>query len=231
MRASTAAFPHWIGTQLRHPSGLSGRVTGSLMALANARANALAIAALRPRDGESLLELGCGPGHALQRLLRGAHGARVIGVDWSDVMLAQAAHRNRLSVLAGTLELVRADFVRLPFIDAIADAILAVNVVYFMTSSSALREARRVLRPGGRMILYATHGSIMRRWPFAGPETHRLFDHKRLSTLLSDAGFASHCIRIEGVNAGFGILGLLAVAEKKRTVGAPQALPMSVLRG
>ncbi len=220
MRAGRAALFHGIGGQLRRPSRLSGRVTGGLMALLNARANALAIAALSPRDGETLLELGCGPGRALQALLHVARRSKVIGIDWSDVMLAQAARRNRLAVATGGLKLIGGDFAKLPLIDAIADAILAVNVVYFMANSAALGEARRVLRPGGRMVLYATHGSIMRRWPFAAPDTHRLFDHKRLRALLVDAGFASDFIRIETVNAGFGVPGLLALAEKQRTAAA-----------
>ena len=93
-------------------------------------------------------------------------------------------------------------------------------MVYFMANSTALGEARRVLRPGGRMVIYATHGSIMRRWPFTGPDTHRLFDHKRLKALLVDAGFARDCIRIETVDVGFAVPGLLAVVEKQRTTAA-----------
>ena len=200
-------------------------MAGSLMAFANAKPNTLALAALSMREGESLLELGCGPGRALQGLLRLPHLARVIGLDWSEVMLAQASRRNRRAVEAGRLALVRGDFATLPFIAELADAILAVNVVYFMHSSAAVREARRVLRPGGRMVLYATDRSAMRRWPFAGSHTHRLFDHNRLTALLIDAGFAADCIRIEGVDAGFGIMGLLAVAQKESQTRAPTRSP------
>jgi SAM-dependent methyltransferase len=214
-----------IGAQLRNPSGLWGRTTGSVMAVANAKPNTLAVAALGMREGESLLELGCGPGHALQELLRLPHLARVIGLDWSEVMLAQASRRNRLALEAGRLALIRGDFGGLPFVDEITDAVLAVNVVYFMHSSAAAREAHRVLRPGGRIVLYATHGSAMRRWPFAGYHTHRLFDHKRLTTLLIDAGFAVDRIRIEGVNAGFGIGGLLAVAQKEKACSSQTHAP------
>jgi SAM-dependent methyltransferase len=110
--------------------------------------------------------------------------------------------------------LVRGDFARLPFDDESTDAILAVNVVYFMTRA-AVGEARRVLRSGGRLVLYATHGSAMRRWPFAGRHSHRLFDRKRLTALLSEAGFARDRIRIDDVDAGFGVSGLLAVATKE----------------
>ena len=60
------AFWRALGDQLRNPSGLVGRLTGSLMGVVNAKPNALAIAALGIRDGESLLELGCGPGYALK---------------------------------------------------------------------------------------------------------------------------------------------------------------------
>jgi SAM-dependent methyltransferase len=213
-RPLPGAFWDGVGAQLRNPSGLRGRLAGSLMDFANARSNALAVAALGLREGESLLELGCGPGYALQALLRLPHAAKMTGLDWSEVMLARTARRNRPALEAGRLALVRGDFADLPFSDESTDAILAVNVVYFMGRSAAAREAHRVLRPGGRIVLYATHGSVMRRWPFAGSDTHRLFDRNRLTTLLTGGGFAPACIRVEAVDAGFGIAGLLAVARK-----------------
>jgi len=213
-RPSFKPFQEGIGSQLRNPSGLWGWIVGRLMVFANAKPNGLAVAALGMGQGESVVELGCGPGHALQTLLRLPHHAQVIGLDWSEVMLAHSSRRNRLALKAGRLVLVRGDFARLPFKNESADAILAVNVVYFMSSSAAIREAHRILRPGGRIVLYATHGSVMRRWLFAGCHTHRLFDRKRLNALLMDAGFAADYIRIEAVGAGFGIVGLLAVAEK-----------------
>jgi SAM-dependent methyltransferase len=191
-------------------------MAGSLMGFANAKANGAALAALNLGDGESVIELGCGPGHALHALLRDPHLKHAIGFDWSPVMLAQAARRNHAALEARRLELVRGDFTNLPFADASADAVLAVNVVYFMAVSS-VAEARRVLRPGGRLVLYATHGSIMRRWPFAGSHSHRLFDRKRLATLLADGGFVRNRIRIDDVDAGFGVSGLLAVATKDGT--------------
>jgi ubiquinone/menaquinone biosynthesis C-methylase UbiE len=186
------------------------------MAFVNAKSNTVAVAALGLRNGASVLELGCGPGRALHELLRSPHVGQLTGIDWSEVMLVQASRHNRLALETGRLALVCGDFTRLPFSAEIADAILAVNVVYFMNSSAALREARRVLRPGGRLVLYATHRSVMQRWPFAGADTHRLFDHNSLTALLIDAGFASDRIRIECVDAGFGVKGLLAVALKEK---------------
>ncbi len=146
---------------------------------------------------------------------------RAIGLDWSEVMLAQAAHRNRRALEAGRLVLIRGDFAKLPFTDDIADAVLAVNVAYFMQSSAEWREAYRVLRKGGRIVLYATDERAMRRWPFAGADTHRLFDHDQLVALLIDAGFARDRISIDVVNAGYGVNGLVALAHKDDATGSP----------
>jgi ubiquinone/menaquinone biosynthesis C-methylase UbiE len=187
------------------------------MALANTKPNALAIAALGLRDGESLLELGCGPGHALNALLHSTNAAWAVGIDWSETMLAQAVRHNRAPVEAGRLALVRSDFAALPFITKSVDVILAVNVVYFMRSSAAMREAHRVLRPGGRIVVYASDRSAMRGWPFAGPETHRLFNQDGLAALLVEAGFAPDSVRLDAVDAGFGVKGLLAKAHRKES--------------
>ena len=108
-------------------------MTGSLMGHRSTPGRTrLPLPLLNPRDGENLLELGCGPGHALQSLLHVARRSEIIGTRLVGAMLAQAARRNRLAVETGGLALVRGDFAKLPLIDAIADAILAVNVVYFM---------------------------------------------------------------------------------------------------
>jgi hypothetical protein len=56
---SAGAFWQGVGAQLRSPSGLVGRMAGSLMGLANAKPNAVALAALDLGDGDSLIELGC----------------------------------------------------------------------------------------------------------------------------------------------------------------------------
>jgi len=210
----SGSFWERMGSQLRNPSGYWGAVVGRLMVLANAKANSLAIAALGIKRGESVLEMGCGPGHALQKLLRLPHVTQVIGLDCSETMLRLSSRRNRSALEAGRLSLVQGDFALLPFLDETTDAVLAVNVAYFMSSPAALREARRVLRQDGRLVLYATHGSVMRRWRFASRHTHRLFNHDRLKALLKEAGFAKNDIRIETVDAGFGIPGLLAMAKK-----------------
>lgn len=97
---------------------------------------------LGPLDGRRVLDLGCGQGRFARRLREA--GACVIGQDPSRRMLARAAPVPR----------VRAAARRLPYADAVFDAVLAVEVLEHVPDLPALLdEAHRVLRPGGMIAI------------------------------------------------------------------------------
>jgi SAM-dependent methyltransferase len=185
------------------------------MHYANARSNALAIEALCPRSGERILELGCGPGYALKKLLTRPEIEDVIGIDHSALMLEEASRLNRHAMNSRRLNLIQCDFSALPLCSGSIDSVMAVNVAYFMRDESAVSEVRRVLRPGGRLVLYATARESMERWRFAGPQSHRLYDHIQILALLRAGGFLTDLIRVDGVSAGLGVRGFLALARKE----------------
>jgi ubiquinone/menaquinone biosynthesis C-methylase UbiE len=205
-----------IGRQLRAPSGSLGWAAGHVMRVVNTRPNALAVAALRLRPGDEILELGCGPGQAVRLMAARLPQVTIHAIDRSAVMLAQARSRNRAAVCCGQVRLYQAAFEQLPLRSHSIDKILAVNVAYFWDDVPAvLGEIDRVLRPGGRLSLYVTHASTMRRWPFADPLTHHLFDHAELAATLC-RGFPHGSIRVSEVCVIPGVTGLIATAEKRR---------------
>jgi len=212
---SGVAASRWerLGRQLRHPSGAAGRLLGHAMEVANRGANRAAIAALDLRPGDDLLELGCGPGAALHALAARQDLGRICGIDASPAMLAQARRRNRAALSADRVDLRLASFEQLPLPDGCIDKVLAVNVVYFWDNAPAvLAEVRRVLRPGGRIAVYATSARAMRRWKFAGPDPPRLFDREGLAALLAGGGFACDGIAVVEVRQAFAVPGLVATA-------------------
>jgi len=204
-----------LGRQLRHPDGRAGWLLGHAMAFANRGPNRAAIAALDLRPAENVLELGFGSGTAIPVLAAQAWEGRIYGIDNSKVMLKLACRRNRALLRSGRVELKLGSFERLPLPDAAVDKILAVNVVYFWDDArSVLEELRRVLRPRGRVAIYATDAAAMRSWKCAGPETHRLFDRRSLAELLANGGFAQDGIAVREVRAAFTVPGLIATAER-----------------
>jgi SAM-dependent methyltransferase len=218
------AIWHAIGRQLQNPTGLTGRVIGRAMCIANAKPNQLAVNALRIDPCDTVLELGFGPGHAINAMAVQAFAGTVYGIDQSPVMLRQACRRNRQAIREGRVVLYQTEFERLPFPDASIDKLLAVNVIYFWKDAPAvLSEIRRVLRPGGRVSIYATDASTMRHWKFAGPETHRLYGTTELSAVLQRAGFQRDRILVRTVCVYRRVPGLLATVT--RSVHPEGAIP------
>jgi arsenite methyltransferase len=170
------------------------------------------IDALALRPGERVLDVGSGPGLLAAEMAEvvGADGA-VHGVDPSESMLAMARARG-----APGTEFHAGDAVSLPFDDDSFDAAVATQVYEYVDDMpAALAEARRVLRPGGRLLVLDTDwGSIvwrssdderMRRVLRAWDE-HLVDPHlpRRLTALLRDAGFRvarRDCIPL--LNAGY----------------------------
>ncbi len=212
----TATVWHQIGRQFRHPQGIGGRLIGAVMGVINRRPNRFALDALAIAPDDVVLELGCGPGLALVEASERAWRGVAHGLDFSETMLAQALAHNATAVRTGRVVLHRGSFERIPLGDASVDKILAVNVVYFWQDWPAiLTELRRVLRPNGRIAIYATDASIMRRWKFASAETHRLFDAASLGAAAESGPFAPRTVSISRVNAGAGVPGLIAVIHDK----------------
>lgn len=206
---------HAFGRQLALPRGAGGRLTGHLMRYLNSTPYRLAIDALDVGDDCDVLELGFGPGEGLAELLRQARHGSVHGIDASATMLAQARARNAAEIAAGRLVVREGDFARLPFADGSFDRVLAVNVAYFWNEAGSVpREICRVLRAGGRLSVYVTDQATMRGWPFAGAETHRLFDADALLQTLAAGGFPTEAIEVRATALPHGVEGLVAIADR-----------------
>lgn len=149
-----------------------------------AAVGAEALLALVPEEW-TVADLGCGTGAVAAELA--PRVARVLAVDRSAEMLRAA--RRRLAPLAN-VEIHEGRLEALPIADASCDAALAVLVLSYLSDpAAALREAARILRPGGRLVLVeaARHGddALRRRMGQRTPG----FDPGELAALLP-AGLA-----------------------------------------
>jgi arsenite methyltransferase len=119
------------------------------------RREVLRILALRP--GETVVDIGAGPGFLAVEMAAavGPHG-RVHAIDPSESMLALARARETEPGTA-PVEVASGSANALPLPDASVDAAVATQVLEYVADiPGALAEVRRVLRPGGRVLLLDT---------------------------------------------------------------------------
>lgn len=132
---------------------------------------------LPPLRDKTVVDLGCGMGTFTFEAAR--HGATSIGIDMMAPALAAA---KRVAVGEGVAaHFVQADGAMLPLAPDHADVVIAADLTEHLDDETllrVLREARRILAPGGRLILYT-------------PERTHIFEQLREKGILRD-GDPSH---------------------------------------
>src|ERR1700757_4721373 len=91
----------FLTRQFRLPTGPVGWLVGHLMAAKNAPINRLAVELLDVCPGDRVLEVGFGPGTAIEMIAKETQADRIAGVDPSATMLRQAARRNHAGIQGG----------------------------------------------------------------------------------------------------------------------------------
>ncbi len=146
-------YDRWIGG-----SGLVSllgrlifRLSGSMYARAFVQHAQLAAS-------ESVLELGCGFGSILMASQRQVQSREAyVGIDLSCEMISRARNRARRSRCPGRIEFILGSVVSLPLRERIFDVVLLSHTIKYLTDAQlrqVMSEARRVLKNGGRIVLW-----------------------------------------------------------------------------
>lgn len=105
------------------------------------------------KDGMRVADCGCGVGGAVDSMDERFSNVELVGLNIDDRQLEVARRRVHASP-GNSVEFVHADACELPFEDESFDAMLAVEcIMHFPSRSRFLKEASRVLRPGGRLAI------------------------------------------------------------------------------
>ena len=171
----------------------------------------------------TLLDVGCGHGNSSRRFLELRGDVRVIGADFAANMLLMARRMTSRALpdIQRRASWLQADTLRLPLPDSSVDAITGHSVYYMLGDRDQfLREALRVLRPGGRLILLdpasrpfpidvlrTSHSLRVKlavmSW-HAVSLMHQRYTLEQMSARLTTAGFAR--VLTESAVEGYGIL-------------------------
>jgi ubiquinone/menaquinone biosynthesis C-methylase UbiE len=192
----------YLDGQRRRPTGLLGRWIGQQMAQQHQPENRWTLQWLDLRPTDRILEIGFGPGFAIQEAAKVA--GFVAGIDFSKTMVSAASKRNANAIRNGKVEIQYGDAARLPFEDRTFDKAFSIHSIYFWPDPvAALREMGRVLKPGGIAILTILPKE---RWNEENPDAPvgtsecTPYFGEELRDFLAQAGFAT--TRIEADEDG-----------------------------
>ncbi len=105
---------------------------------------------LAPRDGELLLDVGCGTGIFTKEMFQAAAALSIVGMDLSLPMLQRAAHKTRDFRFSGVV----ADMLQVPFADETFDRVYSMTALEFVADAQqAIDELTRVTRRGGIIVV------------------------------------------------------------------------------
>lgn len=179
-----------INRQAAAPRGLFGRFLGLLWGLEHRKVNRATLELLAIEPTHRVLEVGCGPGAALEGAAERALSGEVVGVDVSEAMVAAARRRNREAVANGRVSVRRIDGMKVDAEPASFDRIFSVHCLYFWKDPEhMLSQLFEALRPGGRLVLAFRPAGPDVPARFREDETYRFYEPAELEGLLTRAGF------------------------------------------
>ena len=175
-------------SQCARPKGALGRVMLSFMNYTHAPLTNWGLKLVNVQDGWTMLDVGCGGGFTIRRLLKRSQDAQVYGIDISEESVAKAKKVNA-EVLDKQVFVTLGSAEKLPYEDGKFNLVTAVETVYFWPNlPNCLQEVRRVLKSGGKfaIMVEVVDGDSM--WTNV-VEGMTAYSPEELKNMLDDAGF------------------------------------------
>jgi ubiquinone/menaquinone biosynthesis C-methylase UbiE len=170
--------------EARHFNGdvVHEKLQEKFMAFYGGEKNEWTISLLDLQKGDKVLEIGFGPGVAIQFAAKRIPNGYIVGVDYSDVILRQAQKRNATAIREGRVSLRLADISHLPSFDTTFDKVFSVNSIFFWPDPVAiLKRVRQWMQPQGLIAITVQ--------PYGGTDEDVQNWGKQITSYLNEAGF------------------------------------------
>ena len=190
-----------IFSNTRKPEGFFGRMmVNGMNGGGHARLAEWGLSHLTLTYDANVLDVGCGGGANVARLLKRCPQGTVTGIDYSPVSVKKSTEVNAASITAGRCRVLEGNASALPFDDNSFDIVTAFETVYFWPDiEECFRGVRRILKEGGRFAIVNEYDGLTgnnEKWEKMIDGMHT-YTPDELRMHLTAAGFRDIAVKID----------------------------------
>jgi len=177
-------------SQVAKPTGFYGKILARGMALGHRGFYQHTARILNLQRDDAYLEIGFGSGLFIKKYA--SHVSRIAGIDRSGDMVRLASSINEELIESGKAEFKQGDVSSMPWGDNEFSAVAGIETFFFWPDpEAALKEIRRVLVPGGRLVIEMAYNKDDGRDHTKEIEKYglRLYSGEEMEELLRESGF------------------------------------------
>ncbi|MCY7807944.1 class I SAM-dependent methyltransferase [Bacillus spizizenii] len=194
-----------LSKKFSKPKGVFGMIAGYIMAAENKTLNQWTIDQLGITRGDSILEVGFGPGYCMQQMLKRERDIHLHGIDVSEAMLKLAARR----VKSKEVRLIQGSVETFPLTASFYDKVISVNnYTIWNDQEKGMKQIYQVLKPGGKAAI-----TMQPREADASPEKTKSFGKQMIADFKA-AGFEDIELQFKNIKPE---LSVCATAKKPAT--------------
>ena len=185
-----------IFSNTRKPEGFFGKMmVNGMNGGGHAQMANWAVSSVQIKEDGQILDIGCGGGANIARLLQRAPKGVVQGIDYSSVSVAKSSKVNAKAIAEGRCKVQEASVVKLPFGENAFDLVTAFETIYFWPDiEHCFGEVKRALKPGGQFVIVNESdgsGPMDAKWESLIEGMHT-YKPEEIRLHLSNAGFNRH---------------------------------------
>ena len=193
------------------PKGIGGKIMVSMMNIGHSSMAEWGFTHIQIQVSAVCLDIGCGGGVNIKKLLEKSPHGRVVGIDHSEISVGKSRKINKAEIESKRCEILQGDVMKLPFENETFDVITAFETIYFWPDISvAFNQVYKVLKSGGTfMICNESNGENPKEEKWTNIiKGMKIYNSEQIKKFLEDAGFTD--VKIDKSKKGW-----LCVVVKK----------------
>lgn len=174
------------------PKGIGGKIMVNMMNTGHSSMAEWGFAHIEIENKDVCLDIGCGGGANVKKLLEKSPYGRVTGIDYSEISVKKSQKINKAEIKRKRCKILQGNVMELPFKNETFDVITAFETIYFWPDiSEAFKQVYRVLKCGGTfMICNESNGENSKdeKWTSI-IQGMKIYNSEQIEKSLENSGF------------------------------------------